>query len=404
MIFIKQHIFRLPRLLLLATLMTIIPFAAQGKEKVGDQSIITDVKIFGRFLYQYSQAQGTTTSFDVADGELRTARIGVSGKIFDDHKFKTEIAINGAGDTIFTSAYIELKPFDNDVKIRLGQFKTPNSLVEDTSSRFIVSHERPAFTDAFALDRRVGAMVSKKTDHYTLSLGVFGQNLEEDTFGGYAIAGRATYMPASSDSLKIHTGASFRYRELDGNQPLFRYRQKPFVHNVGRIVGTERLADSDIFAGVETAIILKSFWTTAEYGVSFVDCFSCAADPVFSGGYVETGFMVGGKRTYKKGKFARPELTKSIRDGGLGAFSFVARLDMLDLEDGAIDGGDYQSAVIGVDWWPTKNVRFGVNGFIANADLGATESGLDPAFASAVADGVEEETVTGINLRFQFDF
>jgi phosphate-selective porin OprO/OprP len=53
-----------------------------------------------------------------------------------------------------TDAYIEYDgPVIEPGFVRIGQFKTPNSLEEQTSARFITFMERAAFTDAFDFDR-----------------------------------------------------------------------------------------------------------------------------------------------------------------------------------------------------------------------------------------------------------
>ncbi len=110
--------------------------------------------------------------------------------------------------------------------------------------------------------------------------------------------------------------------------------------------------------------------------------------------------MFNGRRIIKGGKFDRPE----IYDGRFGAASLALRFDSLDLMDTAVNGGSYRSVTLAADWWPRKYLRFGVNGFIANADLGATPSGLDPVFADAVSTGLTQETVKGVVLRAQIDF
>lgn len=380
-----------------------VMFAATSAQadSAGDAPV-SDFDLFGRVMVDYAAADSRNTNFEVDDFELRRARIGASLRLMNKVKLKSEINIDESGDIEVTDAYLSFRPDSDLPTIKIGQFKTPNSLDELTSSRFISGHERPAFTDAFDLDRRVGVAITDGGEQYSYFLGVYGQNIHDDaTFGGYAVAGRLTYNPIiPTEDLTVHTGVSFRYRSLDEDQSNFRYRQRPVTHNQGRIIGTDRIADSDVFAGFEAAVLKKSFWFAGEYAATFADCASCAEDPTFTGGYVEAGYMFGGRRTMKKGQFDRPKL-----DGHpLGALSVFFRLDTIDLSDGATSGGSYTSYTLGQDWWITDHVHVGVNGFLVDAKLGDTVSGLDPAFAEAIANMVSEDTVKGVTVRAQFDF
>ena len=379
---------------------TIAP--AVAGEATGRSDKAPKVEIFGRVMYDYAYADGKNTPFSVSEPELRNARIGSKITLPNRGKLKVELHTDDSGDVILTDAYAEMNTGFDIAKLRIGQFKTPNSLDEQTSSRFISVHERAAFSDAFELNRRVGVALTGKTDQHTYMLGVFGQNIDDDaTFGGYAVAGRATYSPnLGIDDLKLHTGASFRFRDTDADQSDLRYRQRPVTHIPGRIISTGRIADSDLFAGVEAALVKGPFWTAGEFAVTFADCSSCSEDPSFSGGYIEAGFILNGEKTLKGGKFDRPKLD----EGRFGAASFVMRYDTLDLNGTAVEGGSYQAFILGADWQPKKYLRLGVNGFIANADLGDVTSGLGQEFADAVTTGLAEETVKGVTLRAQFDF
>jgi hypothetical protein len=88
--------------------------------------------------------------------ELRAARLGIEGSFLEgwSYKFETDFA---DGDVDIKDAYVEYDGALLDpAYIRVGQHKTPNSLEELTSSRFITFMERAAITDAFGLDRQIG--------------------------------------------------------------------------------------------------------------------------------------------------------------------------------------------------------------------------------------------------------
>ena len=143
----------------------------------------------------------------------------------------------------------------------------------------------------------------------------------------------------------------------------------------------------------------------------FADCSAaaiistaCVSDPTLQGGYAEAGVIIGGKKTYKGGKFNRPKVDNPVTKGGMGALAFVARFDTIDLSDSGVIGGSFNSYILGADWWATKYTRLGVNVFKVDADLGSSTSGLDGAFAALVTAAVAMEDVKGVMLRAQFDF
>ncbi|MGB0906972.1 MAG: OprO/OprP family phosphate-selective porin [Maricaulaceae bacterium] len=362
------------------------------------------LKTSGRVMIDYAAVNANSgAKWDAT--ELRRARLGVSGQYGSNVKYKVEFNTNSSEDINVEDAWVQFKPGAGKWKIKAGQFKTPNSLDEQTSSRFISTHERASFTDAFGFDRRVGVAASTGGDNYSFTAGIFTTNLTNiDDEEGMAIAARATYTPINTKETVVHLGASVRYRDQknDGN---IRYRQRPVSHIPGRIISTGSFADKDTFYGVEAAAIMGKFWAAGEYGQTNANNASGGTDGDFSGFYAEAGAFFGGRKTYKGHKFNRPKIDNPVTNGGYGALSLVARYDALDLEGNAVNGGKLDSVVIGADWWPTKNTRLGVNYFNSDADLGTSTSGLDSDFASLVTNpAITKESVDGFIARLQFDF
>ena len=364
------------------------------------------IELSGRLNYDYTSADADVApGFDVDDTELRRLGLGVSGTLGSQLKYKVEVQTDESDEVYFEDAYVEFAPTGSKMKFKVGQQRTPNSLDEQTSSRFTSTLERAAFTDAFQFNRRVGVTASTSGKAYTLTAGLFGGNLEGGNAGtGFVAAARGTYTPVMTDETIVHLGASVRYRELDEDEEgLARYRQRPFTHLPGRIISTGRVGDSDMFYGVEAAMIQGPLWVSAEYGITQADA-TTGSDPDFNGGYIEAGGFIGGHKVYKGGKFDRPVVDRPVTEGGLGALSGVVRYDQVDLRDGSFDGGKLDTFIVGVDWWPTKHSRLGVNYFNADASLGTSTSGLDSNFAALVTLGETDETVDGFVARLQFDF
>lgn len=376
-------------------------FLAAGPASAGNGDVVADFDLFGRFMLDYTRQTSENTAMDVSEFEIRRARVGFSAKLFGAAKLKAEINTDDSGDVEFTDTYLSFKPGGAPFAVQVGHFKTPNSMDEWGSSRFLTGFERPAFTDAFGFDRRLGVALAGGGERTTMFLGVYAQNLHADKpFGGIAVAGRTTYAPPVGGDMEAHVGASFRYRTIDETEPGLRYRQRAVSHTSERVLSTGRIADRDLFLGIEAAVKKQSFWAVGEYGVTFAECDACVSDPTFDGGYAEAGYMFGGERTLKGGKFDRP----SIGDHPLGAVSVFARFDTIDLRDVGVNGGCYDALVGGVEWWPRNNVHVGVNGFVMDAALGTITSGLGDSYANAIVAGVTEDVSKGVLARAQFDF
>jgi len=365
-----------------------------------------DMKVSGRVQFDYNRADADNAAgFDLGDTEWRRVRLAISGKLGSTVSYKAELNTDSSGEVDVTDIFIQFAPKGSAFKLKAGQFKTPNSLDGQTSSRFTSTLERAGFTQAFQFNRRLGIGTSTKGDDYTLTAGLFAGNLNDDAADqGFVAAGRATYTPMNTGDQLIHLGASVRYREQGDEEGLIRYRQRPYAHIPGRIISTGRVATEDTFIGLEAAAILGSVWTSAEYGKSFANDPSQGSDPEVEGGYVEAGIFFGGKKGYKGGKFDRPAVDRPVGSGGYGAISIIARYDVVDLNGNGAGGGQLDTFIAGVDWWPTRHTRVGVNLFDADATLGTSTSGLDSNFAALVTTGAPSEKVQGLTARLQFDF
>ncbi len=334
------------------------------------------------------------TDFNVTDSEVRRARLFASGKYGDSISYKFEFNHTTGSDLEVTDGFVQFAPKNQPFKVKLGHFKTHNSLEEEASSRFISTIERGGFTDAFELDRRLGVSVGTAADNYTLNVGVYGEsiNSDADNKNGFAVAARGTYAPINTAETTAHIGASWRYRDANDSQDL-RYRQRPYAHALnsdntdgvlpsGRIINAgvaagvgERFASSDNFFAVEGLFIQNSFWAAGEYSLVEANGAGANPDASFNGGYIEAGYIIGGKKSYKTsgGSYDRMKVYQPFGSGGWGALALVARYDRLDLEDD-IYLGQLDTVVLGADWLPTKQTRIRVNYFNSDADDGFADS------------------------------
>lgn len=373
----------------LAISLAITPFAAA-------QDATLDIG--GRLMLDYTALDLKSPDLDLTVSQVRRGRLFAKGTYGSAVSYKFEFNHTTGSDLEITDGFIQFAPENQQFKIKVGHFKTHNSLEEEASSRFISTIERGGFTDAFELNRRLGVSIGTTQDRYTFNLGVYGEDINSDAprTNGKAMAARATYLPVKTDDTIIHLGASWRYREAsDGSN--FRYRQRPYAEVLtsentdgilpsGRIIATPRFAESDNFYGVEALVIHNNLWASGEY--TRLDANGAETNPnaQFGGGYIEGGIVIGGRKTYKSsGSFNRMKVDNPMGSGGLGALALVARYDTLDLEDNGYTG-KLDTLILGADWWPTKQTRLRINYFDADATNGAADS------------------AKGITARLGFDF
>ncbi|WP_203291648.1 OprO/OprP family phosphate-selective porin [Maricaulis parjimensis] len=348
----------------------------------------------GRVFLDYGDVEfetaGTTTSW--SDSEIRTARLGVTGSLngvryvaeFD--LINEAIAANDVYLT-FEGAGFELK---------LGHMKTPNSIDEQTSSRYITFMERGLGTDLFGLDRRVGALVVHEGEGYTISGGVFGgrpgdlsETLELDDSS--AIAARITRSIAN-DNTRLHLGASVRH--MNYGDAGTRVRVRPQTHITDRAITADFRpgkplgeADTSLFWGLEAAVVHGAFHAEAEWMDMTVD--GPAGDPQLHARYIQAGwFLTGETRSYStgSGRFGRTRPATPLSEGGLGAWEVAIRYDRADLD--AVNEGVLTNWTLGVNWYLEDHVRVMANLVDGSVDrIGA--AGTD---------------VSGAQLRLQWDF
>ncbi|PCI64765.1 MAG: hypothetical protein COB37_00275 [Kordiimonadales bacterium] len=350
-----------------------------------------EMNLRGRVIVDTAFVNDSDNNDNIKATEFRAARIGIEGKAWNDIKYKFEADFSG-NDVAVTDAYLQ---WQGPAKITIGQFKTPNSLEEQTSGRYTTFMERASFTDAFGLARQIGISAALGGDNYTVTVGVFrGDNDTVAEDEGLTFAARATYSPVFG-SAQWHFGASFRSRNLGDDQSDIRYRQRPHAHLANRFINTGTIADKDTFYGVEAASIFGPLSFQAEWAITKADLSNPSVgqnDPTFSGGYIEVSyFITGEKRAYSpaKGTFGRIKLNSA------NAVQVAAKFDRIDLTDEGVFGGEQDTFILGASLWVNRYTRFSAN---------YSYSRISEAFAVIEngADGANKVNTFG--LRAQVDW
>ncbi len=380
-----------------------------------------EANLRGRLMIDAGFAEDDNGNLDVEATEARRARLGIEGKAWKvfKYKFETDFADNGVD---VTDAYVQYKGKQlGGVSVLLGQAKTPNSLEEQTSSRFVTFSERAAFTDAFSFGRQIGVILGYKNEFnnvgWKIDAGAFRGSFDNDSSDqpqeGRTLAARLATWTEMNDNI-FHLGGSVRSRRLGevDDAADIDYEQRPFIHTSDdEIVETPNLldeGDEDLLFGVEGAWQWDGLHVAGEWAQLNIEAdptndpeFAVATDLTYQGWYVDVGYFIGGKRGYKEGKFGRPKVDNPVGLGGWGALQLAYRFDNLDLTDGSdIDGqgGELTQHIIAVNWWLNRHTLLSFN--YARGDVDDNFSGD----SEIGADAGGNNKFDAFNVRAQIDW
>ena len=317
-------------------------------------------KIGGRLQVDAAAYGGSPVMGDGTD--IRRARLYLAGTLYRDWGYKLEYEFDNSS---ITDAFISYDGFKN-YQIMAGHFKDPFSLDYMISASNTMFMER-ALPTAFNAGRHVGVMGARNSKHWTLAAALVGDTAsstrEADEDEGWGWSTRGTLAPINESGKLLHLGLGFNYRDLQPSNTV-RFSQAPETNVSGvRIVDTDMLdnADTMLKSGLELATVVGPFTAQAEYIRTSVKRHNIS-DADFDGWYLQSSYsLTGESRPYKDGVFGGIKPNRQVDDGGIGAWEMAIRYSSLDLNDGAIEGGEADSMTLGLNWYPISMLRFSAN-------------------------------------------
>ncbi|HYW68714.1 MAG TPA: porin [bacterium] len=328
--------------------------------------------------------------------QVRRARMAWKAILWSD--WYAEVDVDFAEEaTALKDAYVRYDNLlDRHAYARVGNFRTPFGLEENTSSRYLLFMERSQGTDPFVPGRRMGAEVAYWGDMYRIALGAFGPDVEdfetntddqmEDGYSDMTLsfAGRATVAPIMDDGMVLHLGGAYAmmtptFTDMDDvGEVRFRARNETHVSN-HKFVSTGKMKDTETYTlfGGELAFAMDRLLVQGEYmGATVAFCEDAEMeDPSFSGMYgFASYFLTNDTHPYD---ITSGEFTGVKPSGKMGAVELAARYSMLNLtdEDADILGGESTALTIGANWYPNANMKLMVNYTIVDNDENADADG-----------------------------
>ena len=336
--------------------------------------------------YRYFPDDTAASTFDV-----RRAYLGVQGKLFDIYTFDVTGDFAQSGTTLDV-AWLNAAWFEA-AQLRVGQFKMPFSLEEQTSSRFIDFQER-SMMNALVPAKEVGLMV-----HGSPTKGLFyGAALSN----GQGKNNDETDVEHDSPDIVLRVGANAA--EFFGLSDMVLHGAVGYTDGTlvdGSIVPSGRTeargvtffqtaaiaADDDEVdrtrMGAELSLAwgpvkLQGEYTKASYEYSVG---GNGVDNDIDAYYASVSWLITGEqyaKSYKGGAYRAIVPNKPLGSGGLGAFEVGLRYTDFDASDFTASSGRTNQAdafTVGLKWIPVTNVRVYLNYVQTEFDTPVTVDG-----------------------------
>ena len=387
---------KLFNLVMIITIISLLSFGfttnlkAEGEPKDDGKvdttnGILTLKSANGDFMYKmdarlYLDAALYSEDEDVLDlhsgSEIRRMRFAIKATLWKN--FIAEIDFDFAKNEVdIKDAYLGYRT--SNTMFKVGNFRSPFSLEEVTTSRYISFIER-GLPNAFPTGRLLGLAGYKWGRNWQIAAGIFGQepgDTDEDALDdeeeleksdeGYTVAGRFTIAPYLKEKNVVHVGASFAYKTTNAFTEKMRFRgyDESKTSKV-RFLSTGKQKDVDhaTLLGLETVFQFGPFHFQAEYikaNVARLPNEKGRVDYSLSGGYAFVSFFLTGESMpyyADQGEFGRifPKSKK-------GAIELLARYSWIDLNDldADVEGGEGKNFTLGLSWYLNPNYKIMFN-------------------------------------------
>lgn len=326
---------------------------------------------------------------------IRRARFAIKAEFYKNwfSEFDLDFAYN---EVEIKDMYLGYR-FNRHWQIKAGHFKEPMSMERLTSSKYLISMERPMPIEMFAGGRRLGVAATGWGNHWWASGGVFGQQVDiiqkEKNRGsdGYGFTGRAAVSPLNNEELTLHLGGYATYRTPDAGgteDRLVEFRTFPESRTDRRRFVRAEIPNVNHYAtyGLEAGVRWNKLLAYGEY--VFTDLSRYKRDgnqqkvslknATFNGWYATASYMIlGGQRRYSPDDAEFGPMGMRRKGGNLEVAARVSYVNLNDFHDASavVTGGKAYAYNASLNWYPVRNVLVGLNYTFMNNDKFADDKG-----------------------------
>ena len=380
-------------------------------------------QIGGRLMFDldsFDKGLNSTNGGSAEENEWRRSRIYISGQSGKHWSYKwvqnvdhESIDSEGEADEDkIHEAYIklDLKPF----WVQAGKFNLPTLLEGRTSAKWIETIERSVVEEVLYANGLVskasfGGVALGFADKSLFggipvsgTIGIYDtekekkKNLGDDSTeeDSYLTGMRLSAMPSLGDKNHfMHFGVTKTSQDFEFNS--FTTKQHLGIHTVASRTFTSVSEAGDVdTTGLEFAYQKGPFTFVAEDIDIDVDGADQSQDLDFDGYYLgATYFLTGESRKWewKGAKFDKPSGIKNE----WGAWQLVGRFEEYEIDNKALtDEIELNRTVLGVNWFPTKNVRVSLNR--VHLDVDGSPGGTETVLYQ------NEDSADGWSFRLQY--
>jgi len=326
---------------------------------------------------------GDVEAFD--GGEIRAFRFGAVGtlNLFEKPWVYTVFGASNAYDKGFETndldniTFFDWRldiPFFRNSVMSIGKQKEPISGERIQGMVYNQMQERSAAADALLPSRNVGVVWNGSNPEHASSwaFGLFndwfdaGQDFSDSASQA---VGRVTWAPlrTAENSNLLHLGLGYRFSNAKegfraNTEPEFNKAPK-FVDITYGMEGGSLPADRLDTWNAELSWRRGPLWLASEYFQTRAES-PTLGDPELTGWWVGASWILTGEmRPYvkKNGTFGSIPVSRGVYQNGRGAWEIAARWSTVDLNDGALQGGEMDIASLGLTWWLTPFITFSAN-------------------------------------------
>ena len=326
---------------------------------------------------------------------IRRARFGVKATLYKN--WFAELDVDFANNEVEIKDMFMGYRFNDNWNVKFGNFKVPMSMERVTSSKYLMSAERPMPVEAFADGRRVGLAGTGWGKGWWASAGVFGRSVDilqkERNRGndGWALAARAAVSPVNNDDMTIHIGGYANYQTPShegASDPMVLFRTLPESRvDHRRFVQAEvENVNNYLTLGWELGFRYRKFLAYGEYIFNTISRYYYEKKDVkadlknaqFNGWYAQASYMIlGENRKYSPGDAEFGPMKVRQKGGNLEIAARISTINMNDWHDSRayITGGKATALSASLNWYPISNVVIGANYTFMNNDKYADSKG-----------------------------
>ncbi len=324
-----------------------------------------DWSLAGGGNFQFDLARFDSDSFEFPDANtFRRTRVSLTAKSKSGWEIKAEYDLKP---NIWTDAYARYG-FGGGNSLRAGQFKQPMYLDELTSDKVTMFMEQGLPT-AFGIARREGAEYAYTASDWSATVAAYGRNVNlnerSDTLG---FAARGTWIPLRDEAGFVHLGLSLATEDPENGNVRFSTRPETGIAaralvDTGSVTGVERIDR----VGLEAVWVHGPWSFQSEYVHAALER-DASDDFSGDGFYAFASWSPSGHSRGYKGNV----MDGLALDGSSAAWELALRYSTVDLDDGAVQGGEESNWTAGVNLYPNKYLRFSANYVLVDSERRAT--------------------------------